>query len=636
MIFSLISSTGIAAFVFPESAPWSLLLCLIVSILNVCIATNHKAKLFALVVSVSVVIAVVSVTISASLAIAFLSAMALVKRFPYAAVGILLLQSSYASSFQAILSDQLHVINLEAAGPGVLACLVMLVVQNKFSWKKLSLLLAPLFIVFCGNSLVISPWFLMAGASVPALVLAGTAAKESLPKGREEKWQLWLILSIVFISLLGWIFTPPRVPDSTFVLLPTAPQSPDAKFYQNYAAAIKFADIDLKVVRTVEQIPSNSLLILPWLTVPISDDKGQDLLPRIRELAISRGWTVILIGEHTNLGNVGDRIASLVGNKALRNNLTTPPKNTDNSGPLRVGNFKAWPHSSIFNRGASIKIDSPLDRILLAGDGWWAERDIGEWMWVGDYLWQSSDRNGRIVLGASISEGNARWVVIGDTSPFINQQIISDPRAAKMIIRMATLLPLFILDLWILVICASCVLITRNNFKNYMPAIILVPILFVAIDQERDAPWRYLWNQESGFNENNFNKTISLNPEFVSSDWRFIRSRNELTGDFNLPNETSVIFGLIKDQVNIGGISIGSCHRIGSLKSNEGPYLMDAQACQVTGEAEILLGDNEEAAAIRVKENGNKAIFIFDRKFLSQKAPPENSNWLLQIIKKSH
>ena len=56
---------------------------------------------------------------------------------------------------------------------------------------------------------------------------------------------------------------------------------------------------------------------------------------------------------------------------------------------------------------------------------------------------------------------------------------------------------------------------------------------------------------------------------------------------------------------------------------------MDSQACLVSGNAEILMGDSEGAAAIRIKNDDHEAIIILDRKFLSQKAPTKNATWLL-------
>ena len=94
-----------------------------------------------------------------------------------------------------------------------------------------------------------------------------------------------------------------------------------------------------------------------------------------------------------------------------------------------------------------------FDRILLAGDGWWAEPDIGEWLWVGDYIWRKGERAGRVTLAAAIEIGGARWVILGDNSPLLNSQLYADPRAAVRIVEMATLWPSFAKDIFGCPVC---------------------------------------------------------------------------------------------------------------------------------------------------------------------------------------
>lgn len=61
---------------------------------------------------------------------------------------------------------------------------------------------------------------------------------------------------------------------------------------------------------------------------------------------------------------------------------------------------------------------------------------------------------------------------------------------------------------------------------------------------------------------------------------------------------------------------------------------MDAQACAVSGDAEILIGDQNGAAALRIGRKGGDVILILDRRFLSQNSLPENAEWLLRELHK--
>jgi hypothetical protein len=51
---------------------------------------------------------------------------------------------------------------------------------------------------------------------------------------------------------------------------------------------------------------------------------------------------------------------------------------------------------------------------------------------------------------------------------------------------------------------------------------------------------------------------------------------------------------------------------------------MDAQACKVVGNAEILVGDKDEAAILKV----GSLLLVLDQNFLGQKSPPSNRTWL--------
>eukprot|EP01036_Dinobryon_divergens_P036903 gene36903-48142_t len=179
---------------------------------------------------------------------------------------------------------------------------------------------------------------------------------------------------------------------------------------------------------------------------------------QLLKLALEREWTVLMVGEHNNMGGVSDKIIEITGTPYLRNDLSVPYRNTDNSGIMRSSDIRAWYAEAMLNRGASVEVFSPLNRVLLSGDGWWAEPDIDEWLWVGDYDWQPKDRHGRLAMALTATEKNTTWVILGDTGPFINQQLVSDPRPALRIIELATLWPTFFRDISLILI-ATCIVL---------------------------------------------------------------------------------------------------------------------------------------------------------------------------------
>ena len=99
-----------------------------------------------------------------------------------------------------------------------------------------------------------------------------------------------------------------------------------------------------------------------------------------------------------------------------------------------------------------------------------------------------------------------------------------------------------------------------------------------------------------------------------------------------MPPGNSVIFGLVETSVRIGTVRLFDCWRLGNLKTDDGPLLMDAQACHIEGDAEILLGSRRSAAAIRIRHDHGTTVIILDAAFLGQNAPMANREWLIQTL----
>lgn len=630
---SLAAIVGFSAFVLPESTPWSLFLTLVAAPLYIGDAADRATLLLRVAVAGSFVMAVVGMLVPAPLATAILIACSLGKTNPLLAVSILGLQTSYVASLEALLANYLHPFQLEAAGPSVIAGLVALGIQPGRRWWKFTLPALSALVAIACQRFPLGPDTLATLAALPTLLLSATATQGEY-SARQRSVGITASALLLVAGSAAWFVTPPRSTAERYVVLPRTGGAPEAKFYESYVDASKYAGLSLRNPSALEAIPNGSLLLLPWLTSPLETKAGDTLLPTIRELARLRGWTVVLVGEHTNMTGVADRVTSLLGFAALRNDLTTPPGNTDDSGPLRVGDFRAWPHNSIFNRGASVEIKSIFDKVLLSGDGWWAEPDIGEWLWVGDYQWQPSDRHGRLTLAASFEDGGARWIVVGDTSTFVNRQLIADPRAAERIIEMASLWPQFLRDLWLGLLCVGLILVQPPRFNWLPPTIVALPLAIVALLPSQSGPWKSIWQQLSGFDERSFNTAVLGEPRLINSPWSLVRRQGNIDGLLAVPNIPTVLFALIDNKLNAGSVVLGPCRRIGSLKSEEGPFLMDAQSCEVSGVAEVLIGDKEGAAAVRFYSNGVPTILILDRNFLSQSAPPGNAKWLAEILSK--
>lgn len=142
-------------------------------------------------------------------------------------------------------------------------------------------------------------------------------------------------------------------------------------------------------------------------------------------------------------------------------------------------------------------------------------------------------------------------------------------------------------------------------------------------DAVQGGSWRSLWRHESAFDERNFNQSLVESPGLLTTDWKLTRPAAPLSGRLALPEQRTVAFALVDGELTVGGTKLSKCTRLGSL-ATEGILLMDAQACRVEGDADVLVGDKDEAAIVKV----GSLILVLDQNFLGQKAPPSNRTWL--------
>lgn len=627
MRYRLAALAGTAAFSFPEQAPWTLLFTLLAAISSADSA-NSRSRIITLLIIAGLSIGVVGGLLSAPFVTAVLAALAIVPSNRFLALGVLALHTSYAASLEAIAANHLFSLHLEATAPALLSGAMLLLVQPQHTWWRGSLAVLPLPIVWIATKFGLHPFGLMAVAAFPPMALAAftpSATCTSLKYGHR-----WVIAGVVAIGVIGWMLTPPKVPSAGYVLLPGEMSNPEAPFYRNYQEVLRFAGLPLKVVNSTEEIPPDSLLLLPWLTAT-SQREGAPSFEHLRRLALERDWLVVMVGEHTDMGGAAARVRTVAGRQLLRSDLSVPPGNTDNSGHMRIADIRSWYPNAVLNRGASVDVKSPMTRILLTGDGWWSEPDIGEWLWVGDYMWQPGNRHGRLVMAASADEGRARWVVVGDTGPFINQQLVSDPRPAARVLELSTLWPLFVHDLGLFIIAFA--------IAFGIPIVALAGIIGLVVaagllpSASHDGPWRSLCCQESGFDERNFSHVLVESKQLLTTTWKLVRPAGPLSAQLPVPETQTVIFGLVDNELTVGSTTLSNCRRLGSL-ATDGLLLMDAQACKVEGDAEILIGDRSEAAILRVGSGNETLLLVLDQNFLGRNAPLVNRTWLEGQIKR--
>lgn len=247
-------------------------------------------------------------------------------------------------------------------------------------------------------------------------------------------------------------------------------------------------------------------------------------------------------------------------------------------------------------------------------------------------MWQPSDRNGRIPLVVSFEDKGARWIVVGDSTPFLNTQLLATSDAAERILEMASLWPNFFKDLVLVALSFLTILAGWRATRVFV--VIFLGFIAVFVHNKNSEESRSISHSVglSAFSDKNFNSALLDSPKLIESDWNLARVVEPISGSIPLKKGKTILFAHVDETARIGEIVLTSCRRLGNIQSPDGPFLMDAQACSVSGSGDVLIGDPDSTAAVRVGDGDNALIVILDTSFLGQKAPKKNAEWLIDAV----
>ncbi|CAM8365122.1 hypothetical protein [Candidatus Methylopumilus planktonicus] len=566
--------------------------------------------------------------VSISLAIVLISSFALWKhdRFKLILTTILFLELPFTFSIEGFLFNKLSFFNAGFLSPFIVSTFVLGLLLNSYSFFRkcfLAIFLAFLGLRYLPFSTIILDLFLL----LPLIYVFLSAFKiNNLQEDyvlRQSNFKGFLTLLIFLVSFHSFSFSP-NLSSNYYYYLPDIKNSYEAKFFVNYDDALSFTGKKFSRIESLSEVPEGSVVLYPWIT---EDDPKIDT-KEIRAVAMAKKLTLILIGEHTNYSNNANIINSITNTSTLNNDLTVPEFNSDESGHLRSSDFREWPANSIFNRGASLNLGF-LDLLLLSGDHWWLEKNIGEWLWIGDYIREEDDRYGRVPLGMALNDGNSRFVVFGDTSAFMNFQIIANPTAFNRLVDLASCKFSFLKALLLL----SIIFIYLRHPKIKVPLFTIIIFIFSTFyfsNYKNSDKWDYFNVGQSGFNRNNFNKKLA---EFNQLSKLNMKRSRYLNSHAFYKEEDSIHFGLIDHELILKDLSVSDCRRMGLVDTSDFT-LMDGQTCRISGNAEPLAGSLSSAPAVKFNYRGYTKILIFDVGFLSEHAPEKNISWLLSNSRK--
>ncbi len=631
---------GVGLFLLPQSSVWffvSFLLALGISLL-VLIYRNFNFHSFLL---ISIAGCALSGLFSAHQtgAIMVFTALSLFgRRGLSCGLIVLVLGSSFVATFTGYLSSVFNAAWFPLAAPSIVAgFLFLLMFPKKNLWVLIIFITAVLISKTC-EIYNLNPSTSMVLVAFPTLILS--VFIDINYAHRKNYFKIKAALMLVLICG-GWLGDLPRCYSELYFFIPKETGEYEDKFFINYQKALELSGITASVTYSLINFKPNSMVVFPE---PTNRLLGRGEWEDFKKYAKENHLIVVALGEHTNYKGVVENLNNLNDGIHINNDLTIPPNNSDEAGQLRSMIFDPLPFNSLINRGASIKINSLFAKEMFSGDGWFAEQDIGDSTWIGDYILGSGERRGRITLGASYSDG-ARWVYIGDNSFSLNSQIIADPKPLLKLILHSTLWPIFISDLILALFILSSVIFYKNGRKaSFLKInialifILLVCGIFLENSMRHKLPngWGNSSLLESAYDSNNFNNAlVDLVGYSDFNNISLVRHKGYiLDSKIGLSQKPEIHFGIVKDELTIGDTKLNNCWRLGSLTTSSGVKINDGQSCHIIGDGEALIGKKSDAAAIKIMVQKKPIIIVLDKAFLANKSlQTENIEWMKMQIK---
>ena len=210
---ALAAAAGTASYAMPLIVPWHAGLVFVASFAGLALMTTTLARVIWGLTSTLVLVAVVSGYMSSSLGVAAVSVAALlVSAAPSLAVAIPVLNLSITATIQEVIANELHRLNIEAAGPAIVAILILTLLRPSFLLYAALFLAAALVSTFVGNYFVGIAEVGFVISSMWACLFATLVAKR---RGTVERVPLAL-LAALSIGMTSWAATPPRMPTAAY------------------------------------------------------------------------------------------------------------------------------------------------------------------------------------------------------------------------------------------------------------------------------------------------------------------------------------------------------------------------------------------------------------------------------------
>lgn len=460
-------------------------------------------------------------------------------------------------------------------------------------------------------------------------IVVGLAGATLIPFCRVGKWWKYRTLAMLvfpsaYLGLLVYTYGIEKS-GQLYTLLPETAEGTEAKYFKNYNDAMGVVGLSASPLHVGSMVEDGSVILIPWLTGELSSEA----ISFVHEILQKRKITVVLVGEHNNYNNFFEDVRIIVGRDIFLNDLTVPPGNSNYSQYLLISGIVSIPVSSTLNRGASLRLDNLADHPVAIGRSWHAEKDIAEWIWTGNYAYESWDRSGSLVLAARYAVGKGAVVAFGDSGPFLNSHFIENPRQLRAVLGKVRIADLYLGELVRIVFIVVLIVFGASGAWLLVGALVGLYIVYWNIDDYGEVRIEGLaGNPFSG--ESFAEPLVDLLPGFGDKH-RIMRSQGALSLSELAKSKDAVLFGLPSEGNVSGRYRISDCWRVGGLTYKD-YRIMDGAVCRVEGNIIEVFGDEERVVVFYDIENNN--LIVLDQRALSGVAPIANRNLIQKWVSK--
>lgn len=482
--------------------------------------------------------------------------------------------------------------------------------------------LATLFIglaAYTGIALEWDPRVIAASTALPAAVCVLVAPGSAVGSVAKNI----LVLALGVTTTLWTLLPTLGAPGPLAIWIPET-KTAISRYFDNYEPLMQVSGFrnSSRVTEATQLVPGT------WVMLPsAAHPKFGEQLEELRKLSYYDTLRIIVAGEHTDADGVATALNASGSPVGLNNDTTIPPGNRDLLG--WSSGIGAVPSRSItFNRGASLKLEDSRAVPITWVQGGHRELDRLDDGRLGDMIFRPGERVGLYCVVAMGREPRgATWLVLGDSTPLLNEYLASGPAELAQLLALGTGIPSALgVIAWVILFAIATrgrkATVTRQRAVE-SHVIIAAICLPAAAGQILASTFRDVSSSRieivdrAPFGDRAVGRAVvALSPALLESD-------------------VSIEIGRISGDQAQRRVSVGhpdgwtlrlDCSRAGNVSI--GPVrMLDVVTCPEASRGTIL-GVGEDSVAYRRGTH----IVVLDQHFISNVAPEANIDWLKQRL----